>query len=908
MVEIDTLGKKLITDIDSAYDEAEVCRVNSIQSSVNDIVNEYKKSSLSLFGIANIDAIGDFNQIPIYTKSPSLIKIGYYQHQRLQNLSVNIPAIIDLIQSNGVNVTHHKVDEQISCNLIQNIALRIIMSLPDNLLDLKVFDASSNGANFSLLLALEKVKGNFYASEKTISDELENIVSRLTELQTEKLTFQFNSVEEYNLKNEQKIPYQIIVINNYSEIFQYRNSGALALKKILESSKRFGIFVLLSSDVDLQASNSIFRNEVIEIEKRIGKIEVTRDKKTISSTISELNLASQNYWLKLDDFIPLKKTEIISFLNNRLAEHRKSEIEKAKNAWSFERFYTDAKKDKNFWSLNSVEFVKLPIGFPLNYKPSDSTFAYFHLGSKSDENGNKVGNYHCLIGGETGSGKSVLINNIIVNSCYYYSPDELQFIVIDLKGNEYPEYPKLPHLKVLFQDPSKIDIALNVLEYVKSIYEERVQLFKRFKVNEFSQYRLSEKLPRLICIIDEFQTFNQSDNTEVKRKSAEIIDLIVGKGRSYGIHLMLASQSLANVSINQASMTNINVRLVLRLDELSSKYILSSGNNETLKLPDLQLVYNNTRGYEKTDNKIIKLPFLKGNIIKEHIDFFESKLTESLNYNKTKFLLPGEDVVLLESNKYVSQSFNSNKQEYFDKKIYFGKPYFIKDDDNYISLNPESENNILMIGQDYNVAYRIIFLTINQFLSVNSSNRVYYINYAPKSSKFHNVFNPLLNENFISTKFQDAESIYELLLAEVNNRKQEDNLNGEYLIVLPQLNTETSLNSRNSPLMSKIKSLIETGPTCGIYSMMFVDSYNSLSEIGVLNNYSKFKVALKGGDSHKIMPNKLEVDDNGFVYLSAPTPFTIMNPDYIKVYNSYADVSYASDSVKQVIINLFEKV
>lgn len=88
---------------------------------------------------------------------------------------------------------------------------------------------------------------------------------------------------------------------------------------------------------------------------------------------------------------------------------------------------------------------------------------------------------------------------------------------------------------------------------------------------------------------------------------------------------------------------------------------------------------------------------------------------------------------------------------------------------------------------------------------------------------------------------------------------------------------------------------------------MFVDSYNSLSEIGVLNNYSKFKIALKGGDSHKIMPNKLEVDDNGFVYLSAPTPFTIMNPDYIQVYNSYADVSYASDSVKQVIINLFEK-
>jgi len=907
MVHFETLGKKLITDIDSAYDEAEVSRVNSIQSSVNNIVNEYKKSSLSLFGIANIDAIGDLNQIPTYTKSPSLVKIGYYLHQRLQNLAVNIPAIIDIIQSNGVNVTYHKLDELIGCNLVQNIALRLIMSLPDNLVDLRVFDASSNGANFSLLLALDKAKANFYASEKTISDELENLVLRLTELQTEKLTFQYNSVEEYNLKNEQKIPYQIIVINNYSEIFQYRNSGALALKKILESSKRFGIFVLLSSDIDLLANNSIFRNEVIEIEKRIGKIEVTKDKKTISSTIAELNLASQSYWLKLDDFMPSKKDEIISFLNNRLLEHRKSEIEKAKNAWSFNSFYKEAKSMENFWKLYSLENVKIPIGFPLNYKPNESTFASFHLGILPDGKGNDVGNYQCLIGGEPGSGKSVLINNIIINSCYYYSPEELQFVIIDLKGNEFPEYAKLPHIKILFQDPRKIDIALNVLEYVKGIYEERVQLFRKYKVNEFRDYRTKEKLPRVVCIIDEFQTFNQSDNSEVKRKSSEIIDLIVGKGRAYGIHLILASQSLSNVNINSASLNNITVRLVLRLDEHSSRQILSSGNNETLKFPDLQLVYNNVKGYEKADNKIIKLPFLKGNLIKEHIDFFESKLTQNLNYNKKKFLLPGEDVVLLESNKHVSQSLNSDKQESFDNKIYLGKPYFIKEDDNYISLNPESENNILMIGQDYNVAYRILFLTINQFLSVNSNNKVYYINYSPKSSKFHNIFNPLINENFISKKFQDAENIYESLLTEINNRKQEDNLNGECLVVLPQLNTDTSLNARNSPLMYKIKSLIETGPYCGIYSFMFVDSYSSLSEIGTLNNYSKFKIALKGGDSHKIIPNKLEVDDNGFVYLSAPTPFTIMNPDYMQVYNSYSDISYATDSAKQVIVNLFEK-
>ncbi len=904
---IDTLGNKLLQDIDIAYDEAINTRVLNIQEAVNEIVNNFKVKKHSLMGIANLDALNDYSQIPTSEIIPSLIKIGYYKHLRNSDISTSIPAIVDIGNGNGLNVAYTKINEESGCKLIQNIAIRIALSLPDNFLNVKIFDASSNGANFSFLLALDKVKSNFYSTENAIHNELNNVLSELTIIQTDKLSFQYQTVEEYNRKESAKIPYQVIIINNYPDNFIYRRDSLSALKKIIENGKKYGILVLMTTDLDLLQKNATGFGFTNEIDGKIGTLEILGDGKVKSLGIKELDDAFENFSLAIDSELPAKRSNIITFLNNRLIEHEKREKEKSKNAFSFENFYQEAKLSNNFWTSKSDENIRIPLGFPVNYKPYDSNHSYFHLGILTDEKGNKVGNYHGLIGGETGSGKSVLINNLIINSCYYYSPEELQFIIIDLKGNEYPEYHKLPHIKVLFQDSSKIDIGLNVLDYIKSIYEERVQLFKKAKVNEFSQYRTKEKLPRLVCIIDEFQSFNQSENNEIKRKSAEIIDLIVGKGRAYGIHLILASQSLANVNINSASLTNINVRLVLRLDEQSSRQILSPGNNETLKFPDLQLAYNNTRGYEKNDNKIIKLPFLKGNLITPHIEYFDSKLTEQLNYNKKKYLLPGEEDVLLDSNVHITESISKNQSK--EKKIYVGTPYFIKEDDNYISFNAESENNLLMIGQDYNTAYRLISLLIRQFMAYNPENKVYYLNYVPKSSKFYSVFNSLNSEKFKLDKSNDAEGIYDLLIEEIARRKDIEHLESEYLLVLPQLNTDASLNTRMSPLMAKIKTILETGPAVGIYSVVFVESYNALGEINSLNNLSKFKIALRGGESNRIMPNKASVDDDGFIYLSAPSPYTIMNPDYVNVFNSYSTSFQISDlGWKSVIEQLFNRL
>lgn len=901
---ITQLGTVLIKDIDDAYDKAVQNRNQQIHSAVNDFVKEFTDNSLSLYGVANIDAIKNYEQIPTSVKMPSLMKIGYLSHKKGKSLAIPaIPAIINLQDSLGINVCYSKSSEVQGCAIIQNIALRYILSLPDNLLDISILDSTSNGSNYGHLLALSKVKANLYTTEQAIITKLNEITENFTKLQMEKLTFKYQTIEEFNNANDNKIPYKLMIVNNYPDAFLFRREGLNTLKRVLELGKKFGVCVLMTSDIDLLNNQQIgFKDD---ISNKIGRIEIEGDKLVRHSGIKELVAFDENYQLLLDNEHLSKALGVITYLNDRHIAFEKAQNELERNKYSFEEFYKAAKTE--LWTKSSIDCLSIPLGFPINYKPKDAQYATIHFGMQTDEKGNKEGNYHALIGGETGSGKSVLINNLIINACYYYSPEELQLFVIDMKGNEYPEYFKLPHIKVLFQDASKIEVGLNVLEYVRKMYEHRVQLFRKEKVNEFDQYRNLHKLPRILCVIDEFQTFNQSENGEVKRKSSEIIDLLVGKGRAYGIHMILASQSLANVNLNDASETNINVRLALRLDEKASRQILSSGNNETLKFPDLQLVYNNKKGYEKQDNKVIKLPFLKGNLVKQHIDVFNQNLTDVININKKKYLLPGETEISIYNNERILKLLKSDNND--SNYLYFGEPYLIKEDDSYYFFSQETENNLLMIGQDYKTAYRLLFLFIIQFKNSKSNKKVHYVNYLNKANQYYNTFDKLQGDCFEIITSDNAELFFDKILDEINTRKSQDIIGSELLIVLPQLNNETSLNTRMSPMMTKLKTILETGPNVGIYSILYVDSYNSLSDINSLNNLCKFKIALLGGDSSRIMPNRATVDEEGFVYFQSPQPFIGGNPEYVIVYNSFeTNNQILNDNYKGIIMTLFSSI
>ena len=99
-----------------------------------------------------------------------------------------------------------------------------------------------------------------------------------------------------------------------------------------------------------------------------------------------------------------------------------------------------------------------------------------------------LANRHGLITGATGTGKTVLLHNIILNAAELYSPEDLQMILMDFKeGTEFACYDGLPHMRVL-SIASELHFGHSVFEWLVAERMRRANLFKKAGVANLADY------------------------------------------------------------------------------------------------------------------------------------------------------------------------------------------------------------------------------------------------------------------------------------------------------------------------------------------------------------------------------------------------------------------------------------
>jgi len=190
--------------------------------------------------------------------------------------------------------------------------------------------------------------------------------------------------------------------------------------------------------------------------------------------------------------------------------------------------------------------------------------------------------HHVLIGGLPGSGKSNLLHVIITTLAVKYSPREVELYLIDFKkGVEFKPYANhsLPHARVVAIE-SEREFGLSVLQGLDDEMQRRGEAFRGMEANDLAEYRqkTDSPLPRLILIVDEFQEFFSEDDA-IGRQAAGILDRLVRQGRSFGIHVILGSQSLAgSYSLARSTLDQMQIRIALPCSEADSRLILADDN------------------------------------------------------------------------------------------------------------------------------------------------------------------------------------------------------------------------------------------------------------------------------------------------------------------------------------------
>jgi S-DNA-T family DNA segregation ATPase FtsK/SpoIIIE len=187
---------------------------------------------------------------------------------------------------------------------------------------------------------------------------------------------------------------------------------------------------------------------------------------------------------------------------------------------------------------------------------------------------------HLLIAGQTGSGKSVMINTLLVSLLYRNSPSDLKLILVDPKQVELTSYNDIPHLLTpVITEPEK---CISALKWAVAEMERRLRQFKEHGARSIAEYndRQAEAgMPYIVIVVDEMADLMMLAGREVEA----LIVRIAQKARAAGIHLVLATQSPRVDVITGLIKANVPARIAFTVaGQVESRIILDQVGAEKL--------------------------------------------------------------------------------------------------------------------------------------------------------------------------------------------------------------------------------------------------------------------------------------------------------------------------------------
>lgn len=478
---------------------------------------------------------------------------------------IALPFSLQLCEKSNIFIESSEQNKYNSNTFIKSIIWSFISAVPVTKANVSVIDTKGHGSSIGDFMKLSSQLPQLFdngicVSGENIINKLNDINSTIDERIQKKLKGVFENILAYNIATPTR-PESLHLLVIYDFPNNFDNRSIKLLENILENGSKCGIFTIICYDPTLRVSKYDTGEEQIEKLKSFCNV--------ISANNIKLSLQPYNLEISVAD---------ISAVNQ---ERFSSEYAELSDKINKRGISIDDILDKKLFGRYSVPELQIPIGIG-----DEEKIINLEIGGKGSS-------HHLLIGGGIGGGKSTLMHTIIMSSLLHYRPDDLNLYLLDFKeGVEFKIYDnyKIPHIRLLAVDAMQ-EFGLSILKYIIKEIEIRSELCKNTTPQStgFSSYRRNKNenmsdMPRIMLIMDEFQIlYNPATNRKVADECANLTKRIVTEGRSYGIHLIMATQSmniLRNLPLESGTIEQMRIRIGLKCGENDARYLFSDKNDK----------------------------------------------------------------------------------------------------------------------------------------------------------------------------------------------------------------------------------------------------------------------------------------------------------------------------------------
>lgn len=480
---------------------------------------------------------------------------------------------------------------------IPSFLLRLLYAMPVGGVRITAIDCARHGESVLPLNELGRNIGilNVVTNANDFAPAMDAIVEEMGAMARDRFSATVKNWAQFNAANPgSPLPLHVLAVFSVDAMDSYsRAIGSLA--NIFETGSKFGVLCLMA------------KSALDNLDER--------QRKTLDGiSMAEMPLSIADAGLPPCPNLALRtigmRKATDAFVGERIADYVKA---LAKRNERPVKSFLNLFENVDFWKGDSTPGLSATIGWDASGAP-----VAFELGM-----GRGKAAYHALVGGTTGSGKSVLLHTLIQSLAGKYSPDELQFYLIDYKnGDEFKKYADdrgdawLPHVRMIakHRDPR---FALELFDFLSKEFQRRSDLFGP-NISDIESYRKNGgKMPRILVIIDEFQMmFDSYHGQNLSDVIAERLTPLFKQGRSYGIHLVLATQDLR--STNFKGKGGILAQIAMRVALYGQKEdgILADSNDAATRIaPKRQCIVNTAFGAKDSpgllNNVVADVPFSK---------------------------------------------------------------------------------------------------------------------------------------------------------------------------------------------------------------------------------------------------------------------------------------------------------